>query len=92
MRVRRFVLLHKQLDADDEELTRTRKVRRGTIATRYGDIIGALYSEADRVTISSVVAYQDGTTSSREISLRIASPNGAGVGAATERELAAGRH
>jgi long-chain acyl-CoA synthetase len=92
MRVRRFVLLHKQLDADDEELTRTRKVRRGTIATRYGDIIGALYSEADRVTISSVVAYQDGTTSSREISLRIATANGAGTGATTERELAAGRH
>ena len=37
VRVRRFVLLHKQLDADDEELTRTRKVRRGTINARYGE-------------------------------------------------------
>ena len=76
MRVQRFVLLHKQLDADDEELTRTRKVRRGTISTRYGEIIRALYGEDETVTISSVVAYQDGSTTSREISLRIASTNG----------------
>ena len=35
--IRRFLILHKELDADDGELTRTRKVRRGTIAERYGD-------------------------------------------------------
>jgi long-chain acyl-CoA synthetase len=86
MRVRRFVLLHKQLDADDEELTRTRKVRRGTIASRYGDIIGALYGGRDNVTISSVVSYQDGTTTSREISLRIETTNRRS--AVAERELA----
>jgi len=84
MRIQRFVLLHKQLDADDEELTRTRKVRRGTIATRYGGIIRALYGDDDSVTISSVVAYQDGTQATREISLRIASTNGA---TSSEREL-----
>ena len=89
MRVRRFVLLHKQLDADDEELTRTRKVRRGTIASRYGEIIGALYGEEDSVTISSVVAYQDGTTASREISLRIETTNGGA--AVAEHELAGAR-
>lgn len=89
MRVRRFVLLHKQLDADDEELTRTRKVRRGTISSRYGEIIGALYGEADSVTISSVVAYQDGTTTSREISLRIETTTGGA--AVAEHELAGAR-
>jgi long-chain acyl-CoA synthetase len=73
VRVRRFLLLHKQLDADDEELTRTRKVRRGTIHDRYGDIIDALYADVDSVTITSVVTYQDGTRAEREISLRIRS-------------------
>jgi long-chain acyl-CoA synthetase len=76
VRVRRFVLLHKQLDADDEELTRTRKVRRGTINARYGDIIDALYTDAEEVTIRSVVTYQDGSTAEREIALRIASMDG----------------
>ena len=79
IRVRRFVLLHKQLDADDEELTRTRKVRRGTINERYGEIIDALYGDADDVTISSVVTYQDGSTAARETSLRVASTNGSPV-------------
>jgi long-chain acyl-CoA synthetase len=83
MQVRRFVLLHKQLDADDEELTRTRKVRRGTINARYAAIIDALYGDDETVTISSAVTYQDGSTVSREISLRIASSNGV----AERREL-----
>jgi long-chain acyl-CoA synthetase len=77
VRVRRFVLLHKQLDADDEELTRTRKVRRGTIRHRYGGIIDALYSGADSVTVTSLVTYQDGTSVEREILLRIESVDGA---------------
>jgi len=76
IRIRRFVLLHKQLDADDEELTRTRKLRRGTINARYGAIIDALYGDADEVTISSVVSYQDGSTAERETSLRVTSTNG----------------
>jgi long-chain acyl-CoA synthetase len=71
--VQRFVLLHKQLDADDEELTRTRKVRRGTIQGRYGDIIEALYGDAGAVSVTSVVTYQDGSKTEREISLRIES-------------------
>ena len=76
VRVRRFVLLHKQLDADDEELTRTRKVRRRTINERYGSIIASLYSDAKAVIVPSVVTYQDGTRVEREISLRIESANG----------------
>jgi long-chain acyl-CoA synthetase len=77
VRVRRFVLLHKQLDADDEELTRTRKVRRGTIDERYGSIIRALYDDdSDAVTVTSVVTYQDGSHVEREITLRIAPVDG----------------
>jgi long-chain acyl-CoA synthetase len=76
VRIRRFVLLHKQLDADDQELTRTRKVRRGAINARYGEIIDALFRDVDQVTITSAVTYQDGSQGSREISLRIASLNG----------------
>jgi len=77
VRVRRFVLLHKQLDADDEELTRTRKVRRGTINERYAKIIRALYDpDADSVTVTSVVTYQDGSQAERELTLRVAGVDG----------------
>jgi long-chain acyl-CoA synthetase len=90
VRIRRFVLLHKQLDADDEELTRTRKVRRGAINSRYGEIIDALYEDTDTVTISSLVTYQDGSTASREISLRIAEDNGGAAGV-RDRSVAGAR-
>ena len=73
VRVRRFVVLHKQLDPDDDEITRTRKVRRGVIAERYAEIIDSLYSDAESVTLTSVVAYQDGSTAQRQIELRLAS-------------------
>ncbi|AZT92865.1 AMP-binding protein [Brevibacterium aurantiacum] len=71
IRVSRFVLLHKQFDPDDDEITRTRKVRRSVIAQRYGPIIDALDSGAEDVTVDSTITYQDGTTLSREIPLRI---------------------
>lgn len=71
IRVSRFVLLHKQFDPDDDEITRTRKVRRSVIAQRYGPIIDALDSGAGDVTVDSTITYQDGTTLSREIPLRI---------------------
>ncbi|WP_084037057.1 AMP-binding protein [Haloechinothrix halophila] len=69
--VRRFVLLHKQLDPDDDEITRTRKVRRGVIAERYADIIAALSRGDEEVTLSSTVTYQDGTSVERKTPLRI---------------------
>ncbi len=71
IRVRRFVLLHKQLDPDDDEITRTRKVRRSVIAERYAAIIGALARGDDRVGVRTSVTYQDGTTTSRTIELPI---------------------
>jgi len=59
-RIRRFALLYKELDADDGELTRTRKVRRGTIGERYGALIDALYSDACCLRLETAIQYQDG--------------------------------
>ncbi|WP_034385066.1 AMP-binding protein [Deinococcus sp. YIM 77859] len=59
-RVKRFVLLYKQLDADDDELTRTGKIRRGTIHQKYAPIIAALYDGSDSVRVQAEFRYQDG--------------------------------
>ncbi len=73
-RVKRFLLLHKQLDPDDEEITRTRKVRRGVIQDRYDELIAALYDTSrDSVRVVTTITYQDGTTADREVDLRIVS-------------------
>jgi len=60
--IRRFLLLHKELDADDGELTRTRKVRRGFIADKYRAIVEALYSDRDVVNVEAQVKFEDGRT------------------------------
>jgi len=72
-KIRRFLLLHKELDADDSELTRTRKVRRGFIAQRYEDIVSALYGDQDRVAIETEITYQDGRTSTTRTVLAVGS-------------------
>ncbi|GIJ64419.1 AMP-binding protein [Virgisporangium aurantiacum] len=74
MRIRRFVLLHKQLDPDDDEITRTRKVRRNVIATRYADVIAALDGDEPAVDVHTTVAYQDGSAAERAITLTIHRP------------------
>jgi long-chain acyl-CoA synthetase len=61
-RIRKFVLLYKELDADDEELTRTRKVRRGFVEERYREVIAALYGDAAQVPIDTTIRFQDGKT------------------------------
>jgi long-chain acyl-CoA synthetase len=58
--IQRFLILHKELDADDGELTRTRKVRRGFIAEKYGDLIEALYSARESCTVDARVRFEDG--------------------------------
>jgi len=58
--ISRFLVLHKELDADDGELTRTRKVRRKFIAERYGTMIDALYSDKDEVHVDAEVTFEDG--------------------------------
>ena len=70
-RIRRFLLLHKELHADDAELTRTRKVRRRYIADRFGDIIAALQGDGDSVTVATEITYQDGRTAEVAHELRI---------------------
>jgi long-chain acyl-CoA synthetase len=59
-RIRRFVILHKELDADDQELTRTKKVRRGFIEKKYLDLVEALYGTTDRISVEANVRYRDG--------------------------------
>ena len=54
-RITRFLLLYKELDADDGELTRTRKVRRAIIAEKYADLVDALYGGAERVSTETEV-------------------------------------
>jgi long-chain acyl-CoA synthetase len=58
--VKRFVLLYKELDADDEELTRTRKVRRKFVAEKYKHLIDALYSDEKELEVESHIRYRDG--------------------------------
>lgn len=59
-KVKKFVLLYKELDADDDELTRTRKVRRKFVAERYKDLIDALYGDQEKLTVEADIRYQDG--------------------------------
>ena len=70
-RIRRFLLLHKELDADDAELTRTRKVRRSFVTERYDEIINALYSPNDHLDVETTITYQDGRTARLQTRLRI---------------------
>ncbi len=70
-RIRKFLLLYKELDADDGELTRTRKVRRGVINDKYGDIIDAVYADRDMVPVDAVITFQDGTTTRVKTELRV---------------------
>jgi long-chain acyl-CoA synthetase len=69
--VSRFLVLHKELDPDDDELTRTRKVRRGFIAEKYGVLIDALYGGKDVQHIETLVRFEDGRTGMVAADLRI---------------------
>jgi long-chain acyl-CoA synthetase len=62
-RIRKFLLLYKELDADDGELTRTRKVRRGVINERYSELIDAVYGDRESVHVDTWITFQDGTKS-----------------------------
>ncbi|WP_349827079.1 AMP-binding protein [Brevibacterium litoralis] len=71
IRVARFVLLHKQFDPDDDEITRTRKVRRNVVGERYATLVEAVAAGAGSVDLESRITYQDGTSVDRTIPLRI---------------------
>ncbi|MCL4454177.1 MAG: hypothetical protein M1157_00830, partial [Deinococcus sp.] len=61
LRIRRMVLLYKLLDADDDELTRTGKVRRAFVMRRYQPIVNALYDGSKKVKVETDFKYQDGS-------------------------------
>jgi long-chain acyl-CoA synthetase len=69
--IRKFLVLHKELDADDGELTRTRKVRRGYIAEKYAELIEALYSGQESCSVDAIVRFEDGRTGRIRADVRI---------------------
>ncbi len=70
--IERFLILHKELDPDDDELTRTRKVRRGFIAEKYAPLMDALYSDKTVQHIETQVKFEDGRTGSIAADVKIA--------------------
>jgi len=75
-RVAKFTNLYKELDADDDELTRTRKLRRAFVEKRYEDILDALYSDKDSVHIDTTIKYEDGRQSRITTDLQIREVSG----------------
>jgi long-chain acyl-CoA synthetase len=69
--IKRYLLLHKELNPDDEEITRTRKVRRGFIAEKYGNLIDALYTGKDSVDVEATFTYEDGRSTTMRANLRV---------------------
>jgi long-chain acyl-CoA synthetase len=70
-RIRRFLLLTKDLEADDAEMTRTRKVRRRYVADKYAPVIDALYGGADQAELSTSITYEDGRQATIQSRVRI---------------------
>ncbi len=69
--ISRFLVLHKELDADDGELTRTNKVRRGAIGDKYGVLVDALYAGKTEQFIETAVAFEDGRSGSVSATLKL---------------------
>ena len=81
--IRRFLILHKELDADDGELTRTRKVRRSVIGEKYGDIVTAIYAGRPEIDIDTLIRFQDGTTQRVQTTLAVVDLDAAEPGPVT---------
>lgn len=73
--ISKFLLLYKELDADDGELTRTRKVRRSVINEKYADIIDGIYGGAREIPVDTVIRFQDGTTQRIRTTLEVVDLN-----------------
>ena len=80
--IRRFLVLHKELDADEGELTRTRKVRRRHIAEKYSPLVDALYSGKTSCHVETQVRFEDGRTGTVSADLKILEAGTYGVAAA----------
>jgi long-chain acyl-CoA synthetase len=70
-RISRFLLLYKELDADDGELTRTRKVRRNVINEKYADIIDGIYGGRSEIPVDTTIRFQDGTSQRIRTKLKV---------------------
>ncbi len=70
-RVKKFVILHKAFDADEAELTRTRKLRRKALEEKYGDMLDAIYTGKNQITVVAEVKYRDGRTGTVETAVRV---------------------
>src|SRR5262249_43135347 len=71
-RIRRFLLVNKEFDADDNEITRTRKIRRRFVAEKYAVAIAALYGDAEEVELTTEITYEDGRTGKLKVRLTVA--------------------
>jgi long-chain acyl-CoA synthetase len=71
LRVHRIVLLNKELEADDAEITRTRKVRRGFVAEKYASVIAALYDGSKEARLTMQITFEDGRKSSLTSTLAV---------------------
>jgi len=69
--IKRYLLFHKELNPDDGEITRTRKVRRKFVAEKYGNLIEALYTGKDDVDMEATFTYEDGRTTTMRANLKI---------------------
>jgi long-chain acyl-CoA synthetase len=72
-RIKKFVLLHKEFDPDEAELTRSRKLRRGFLRERYKELLDAMYSDKKEVAVEAQVKYRDGRTGTISTTLKIRS-------------------
>lgn len=70
-RIGKFLLLYKELDADDGELTRTRKLRRGVVAEKYADIIESIYAGAPHIDVDTTITFQDGSEQRIKTQLKV---------------------
>jgi long-chain acyl-CoA synthetase len=71
--VKKFVILHKAFDADEAELTRTRKLRRRALEQKYGDMLNAMYENLSQVIVKAEVKYRDGRTATMETAVKVSS-------------------
>ncbi len=69
--IRRFLVLHKELDADDGELTRTRKIRRRVVAEKYATLVEALYSDQSECHVETLVRFEDGREGTLAATVRL---------------------
>jgi long-chain acyl-CoA synthetase len=70
-RVKKYVLLHKEFDPDEADLTRTRKLKREALQGRYGELIEAMYAGKEELPVEAEITYQDGRKGTLKTSLKI---------------------